>query len=230
MGFATRSVKTVRRCVKRAVRFGNAAAIGTDWTANAAMKGLYLFEASPGLEQDSSGKDNHIDGATSADPPTVETTIIKQGAQSALYSPAGIDDTSILKMSAATADFPMNGTGDAEVTIAGWFRFTSVAGTDYVYNFGGGSEFWFLRSAVGSLMHRIKGSGTTTVTGRTVLINTWYFIGCTYSDSGNVAAVYVRAEGENEGDVTYDTLASAIGTILSLCVSMYLSQCVSVCV
>jgi hypothetical protein len=193
-----------------------AASGGTNWTADATMKALYLFEASPGINQDSSGKGNHLDDNVTVAPLTAYTTWKIEGAQSAKAQGFGAtDQAGVLLVANQSADFPCNGTGDGEVTIAGWVRPHHFETNQPIFNIGDKFRL-FVQGGTGTLSAVADGTGTATnpSPAPTTLINDvahGYFVALVYSDSANELRVYVRRD--DSGTSEWNVTASAIGTL-----------------
>lgn len=185
---------------------------GTDWTADSNMKGLYYFE-SGSFEQDSKST-NHVDDAASAATPSADTTNKIEGSQSAQHTVTGTDTGSVLAQANMTADFPCNGTGDGEITIAGWIRQTTLR-TAYVANIADGvaGKFYLQVLSTGELKSFLDGSGGTsfTTTATPMTANNWFFVAAVYSDSGNELMLYWRQQGG--GSSTVETTTSNVGTL-----------------
>jgi hypothetical protein len=185
---------------------------GTDWTADATLKGLYLFNSSPGINQDSSGKGNHIDDATAAEAPAASTGDKIEGDQAADFETSGNDDGLILSYANASVDFPCNGTGDGEVTFAGWVKAESIANPGYIAGISSGNVFRFTCVTGGTLVINFDGSSTATHTSTaTIATGTWYFVAAVYSDAANEIRLYIRQQGA--GSSTWETTAANIGTL-----------------
>lgn len=194
--------------------FGNRSGVaagggGTDWTSYAALEGLYYFETSPGIEQDSSGNGNHIDDAANITAPSADTTDYIEGSQSADY--AGDNDTgSILDLDNAGADFPLNGAGDGEITVAGWIIVSSFSTSDYVVNIGSG-QFAISFDDSQHLEGFLNGTSGVTLTGVNALDTGKWFIALVYSDSADYGYLYYRKEGA--GSSYWEATAADIGTL-----------------
>lgn len=180
---------------------------GTDWTAESTMKALYLFETSPGINQDSKST-NHIDDTGPTTGMSADTTNYREGTQSGDNDNTNTE-AAFLDKANMTADFPCNGTGDGEVTIAGWIRLDVISDNDYLVSIDqqqtiGMSGTYFDGHFNGS-------AGVNPVSTLSISTGTWYFVGIVYSDTGNTASVYVRALGS--GSSTFDSAAANIGTL-----------------
>jgi hypothetical protein len=184
---------------------------GTDWTADATLKGLYLFNSSPGINQDSSGKGNHVDDAVAAEAPAAAAGDKIEGDQAADFETSGNDDGLVLSYTNASADFPCNGTGDGEVTFAGWLKPESIPSTGYIFGINAGVQRMTLGTG-GVITIIFDGSSAATHTSTATLsAGTWYFVAAVYSDSANEIRCYIRAQGA--GAFTIETTAANIGTL-----------------
>lgn len=187
---------------------------GTDWTADASMKALYYFESSPGLMKDSKGT-NHIQDNASAAGGPADTTNYTQGTQSGTCASYGVNDTAyVLAQANMSADFPCNGTGDGEITVAGWVRPTRVQTTGGYYANAGDKFRMFLNTgAVVTVL--ADGSTSVSVNSTTALTNNnWFFIAGVYDDASDNLCVYVRQQGAGSSEYTCAT--ANIGTLDSL--------------
>lgn len=185
---------------------------GTDWTADATMKALYLFNSSPGINRDSKST-NHIDDATTIDAPAASSGDKIEGDQCADFETASNDDGFKLLMSNATADFPSNGTGDGEITLGCWVKAESIAATMYIACWADANGHYLRVNSSGNLIIRMNGTAAVVLTTTaTITAGTWYFVALVYSDSANSIRCYIRAQGA--GSSTWETTdGTSVGTL-----------------
>lgn len=178
-------------------------ASGTDWTSSEFLVALYNFESS-GIEADSSGNGNNIDDATTGTTPDANTTWHIEGSQSAQYNGT---DSSILTMGNASADFPGNGTGDGEFTIACWIYVDTISANDWIFNIND-QQYLIAASPITGRIY--TGSSVYPASTLSMSTSTAYFIALSYSSSAGNAYIYVREYGS--GSSTWNATAKT-GTV-----------------
>lgn len=189
----------------------------TDWTADPSIVAYYYFEGAAthaGMGVSGTG-DNHADDATLLDAPAIDAVNFKEGAQSADPTQIGTpDDGLILAQASMTADFPCNGTGDGEITVAGWIR-PGENDTNYILTVsdsGLAAKIRMFRDAATNIRWRIDGSSQINYTSTAgAALSAWTFVAGVYSDAANEVYVYIREEGA--GSSSWETAAADVGTL-----------------
>ena len=185
---------------------------GTDWTADSSMIALYLFEASPGIGQDSDGS-SHFDDEVSSPSPVAETTSgeFKEGSQGAMFDVLGTDSAAVCSNANLDGSFPGNGSSQGEISLGGWIYVNSSTAIGYIFTYAGGINR-ILLLANNTVQFKLYGAADVTFTStETIDDNTLTFFVVTYSDTDDEVAFYFRPDG---GSSTYETYsASTVGTL-----------------
>jgi hypothetical protein len=187
---------------------------GTDWTADSNMIALYNFEDGNFSSGTVDSDGNNDMGLGSYEAPTVNTTNYIEGSQSATFDAAGTDNSFEVSQSGLDAGFPGNGTGDNEITVAGWIRITTYGADNYWFAIRDFSPYTVILSiyesaADGSMSVYFDGTGGSATVTSTVdcSTNTWYFVALSYSDQSTTLAIYVREYGSGSSTWTENTSA-----------------------
>jgi hypothetical protein len=212
---------------------------GVDWTADSNMVALYLFEdpednstcngsgdpysccdgSASGTNCMCSGTvdsvgNNDLSLSNGDDSPTIDSTNYIEGSQSASVEASGDDAFFLLSRADMDEDFPGNGTGDTEITIAGWIRIESYDANNYWVSIRDGNPnvitaAIYEADSEGSLAVTVDGTGgSATVTSTAdCSLDTFYFVALSYSDSATTLAIYVREYGSETSTWTENTSA-----------------------
>lgn len=183
----------------------------TDWTADPTMVALYLFN-SGGISDDSSGKANHANDATLLTSPSASSGDKIEGDQAADFENAGNDQGFALTISTASADFIANGTGDGEITMAGWVKCESSAATQYFVTIPSITPRFSMASA-NTLFTEYHGAANVTLASTaTITDGAWWFVATVYSNANDQIRIYLRQQGS--GSSTWETVSAAtVGTL-----------------
>lgn len=191
---------------------------GTNWTADPNMKALYYFEDGNFSSGTVDSDGNNDLGIGTYEAPAVNTTNYIEGSQSATFEAAGTDSSFIITHTGLDADFPGMGSGDSEITMAGWVRITTYGASNYWATIQDNDPLVdtaaiYESDASGSLTAAVDGTnGSASVTSTVdCSINTWYFVGLSYSDSATELRIYVRQQGG--GSSTWNTTTADLNDL-----------------